>query len=175
MVHRNDITKNIISAQPSEPIIRNLAVLLGVALTAAACGLSSPGASDIAPYVMDDLGQCPLWTISDIRKVDGIAARDSYRVDFTAKLTLTSAPEDTNRNYIQHQGEPGYMGCHVIIPHLATVQNRTVILSKQYDVSGMGELVKSEKGWRLQGELRQYRFMPVAGSASFTIQAPVAQ
>src|SRR4051812_24051256 len=85
---------------------------LSIALSLSGCGLSKPGASDIEPYVMDALGQCQLWTIGDVRKVDGIEQGNEYRVDFTAKLTLKEAPEQAVRSYSQHRMDPNYVGCH---------------------------------------------------------------
>lgn len=64
---------------------RKIAVCVGIAMLLTACGSSKPGASDIEPYVIDQLGQCQLWTISDVRKTHGIEDGATYRVDFTAK------------------------------------------------------------------------------------------
>ena len=137
---------------------RKIAVCVGIAMLLTACGSSKPGASDIEPYVIDQLGQCQLWTISDVRKTDGIEDGATYRVDFTAKLTLKDTPEQALANYGKHQMDPSYVGCHLYISRLITV-TETMSLAKQYEVTGAGILIKSEQGWRLRGEL-QSGFQP---------------
>jgi len=134
-----------------------VAITLGSACILSACGQSKPGASDIEPYVMAELSNCPLWTVSDVRKVDGIATEDSYQVDFSAKLTLNATPEETSRAYVAHERDTAYLGCHLVISQLVDVRLRG-LPTKKYDISGAGELVKSESGWRLRGELVQLGF-----------------
>lgn len=138
---------------------RKIAVCIGIAISLAACGSSKPGASDIAPYVIDQLGQCQLWEISDVRKTDGIEDGQMYRIDFTAKLTLKGTPEQALEIYKKHQMDPTYIGCHLYIARLVTV-TETMSLVKQYGVEGAGLLIKSEQGWRLRGEL-QSGFRPI--------------
>ena len=94
-----------------------VAITLGSAILSA-CGQSKPGASDIEPYVMEELSNCPLWSVSDVRKVDGIATEDSYQVDFSAKLTLKATPEETSRAYVAHERDTAYLGCHLVISQL---------------------------------------------------------
>lgn len=134
-----------------------IAITLGSICVLSACGQSKPGASDIEPYVMAELSNCPLWSVSDVRKVDGIATEDSYQVDFSAKLTLGATPEQTLRRYVDHGKEEAYLGCHFVIAQLSDTRIRG-LPTKKYDISGAGELVKSESGWRLRGELVQLAF-----------------
>lgn len=131
---------------------RKIAVCVGIAILVTACGSSKPGASDIEPYVIEQLGQCQIWTISDVRKTDGIEDGAAYRVDFTAKLTMKETPEQAFEIYKQHGMDPSYMGCHLYIAQLLMVtESRS--LAKQYLVTGAGVLIKSEQGWRLRGEI----------------------
>lgn len=146
---------------------RKMAACIGIALSLAACSLSKPGAADIEPYVMDEFGKCFLWTISDVRKVDGIEEGNAYRVDFTAKLTLKETPEQAVRSYAQHQQDPSNASCYKYDSLLAlmpsdemiakAMESKTVpplLWAKQYEVTGAGILVKSEKGWRLSGDIQ---------------------
>ena len=163
-----------------------VAITLGSACILSACGQSKPGASDIEPYVMAELSNCPLWSVSDVRKLDGIATEDSYQVDFSAKLTLKATPEETSRAYVAHERDTAYLGCHLVISQLVDVRLRG-LPTKKYDISGAGELVKSESGWRLRGELVQLAFMrdatewaevseganrPELGSTTTVVQPP---
>lgn len=136
-----------------------IAALIGIVISLAACGSSKPGASDIEPYVMEQLGQCQLWTISDVRKTDGIEDGGMYRIDFTAQLTLKESPEQAMQSYGKHQMDPNYIGCHMYVSTLVRI-TESMSFAKQYEVSGAGVMVKSEKGWRLNGELRS-SFQPL--------------
>lgn len=136
-----------------------IAIIIGISVSLGACGSSKPGASDIEPYVKEQLGQCQLWTISDVRKTDGIEDGGMYRIDFTAKLTLKESPEQAMQSYGKHQMDPNYIGCHMYIARLVRI-TESMSLEKQYEVSGAGVMVKSEKGWRLNGELRS-SFQPL--------------
>lgn len=171
-----------LSFLPAMNEVMGIAIMLGSICVLSACGQSKPGASDIEPYVMAELSNCPLWSVSDVRKVDGIATDDSYQVDFSAKLTLRATPEQTLRRYVDHGKEAAYLGCHFVIAQLMDVHIRG-LPTKKYDISGAGELVKSESGWRLRGELGQLAFMRDAnewasireeanhpGSASSTVE-----
>lgn len=142
---------------PAMNKVMGIAIMLGSICVLSACGQSKPGASDIEPYVMAELSNCPLWSVSDVRKVDGIATEDSYQVDFSAKLTLGATPEQTLRKYVDHGKEAAYLGCHFVIAQLSDTRIRG-LPTKKYDISGAGELVKSESGWRLRGELVQLAF-----------------
>lgn len=139
---------------------RKLVAGMALLLLVQGCGRSKPTASDIEPYLMAELGQCPLWTISDVRKVDGIAGENSYRVDFAAKLNLKAPPVQSLRLFHQHQADPAYLICHSFTPHLVTLNGRVPTMSSQYEITGAADLVKSEKGWRLKGELHDYTFAP---------------
>ncbi|MDN2677681.1 hypothetical protein [Janthinobacterium sp. SUN033] len=143
---------------PAKNKVLGIAIMLSSACMLSACGKSKPSASDIEPYVMAELSNCPLWSVSDVRKVDGIATEDSYQVDFSAKLTLRATPEQTLRRYVDHGKEAAYLGCHFVIAHLSDTRIRG-LPTKKYEISGAGELVKSESGWRLRGELGQLAFM----------------
>lgn len=143
---------------PAMNKVMGIAIMLGSICVLSACDQSKPGASDIEPYVMAELSNCPLWSVSDVRKVDGIATEDSYQVDFSAKLTLRATPMQTLRRYVDHGKEAAYLGCHFVIAQLSDARIRG-LPTKKYDISGAGELVKSESGWRLRGELGQLAFM----------------
>lgn len=150
---------------PAMNKVMGIAIMLGSICVLSACGQSKPGASDIEPYVMAELSNCPLWSVSNVRKLDGIASEGSYQVDFSSKLTLKATPEEALRRYVEHGKEAAYLGCHFIIAQLSNPGNPT-LLSKSYEVSGAGEMVKSESGWRLTGELFQLAFVPDANAVA---------
>lgn len=132
-----------------------------LALTLQACGSSKPAVSDVEPAVMDLLGQCPLWSVSDLEKTDGIPGAASYRLDFKAKLVLKQSAPDTSRLLVEHQTEPAYLSCHYLLQNLISVEGRMVKLSLKYEVAGAADLVKSEKGWRVSGQLHDFDYTPL--------------
>ena len=159
---------------------RQTIVVIGTVLSLTACGIGKPGASDIEPYIKNALGQCELWTVSDVRKVDGLEDGKSYRVDFTATLAMKQSPEQAFESYLQHKMDPSWIGCHNYISNLAILSpsRDKVTLVKKYDVSGFGMLLKSEQGWRLIGDNLHLEFAPAQGSenaAAATPAPPVAQ
>ena len=129
------------------------AVALAVVLLAA-CD-SKPGTSDIEPYIMDGIGKCPLWTISDLKKVDGIAQGDIYQVEFSATLTFKQEHAKAKQELDAHvkngvTAEGDYEYC---MPQTALYAvNGT---AQQYSMAGVLPMVKSEKGWRLNEQLYQ--------------------
>ena len=105
---------------------------------------------------------------------------------FSAKLTLKATPEQTLLTFMDHQREGAYLGCHFVIAQLMDARIRG-LPTKKYDISGAGELVKSESGWRLKGELVQLAFSrdaaewaavsegpnrPELGSSPTTVRSP---
>jgi hypothetical protein len=153
---------------------RQLIVAIGAVVSLAACDGNKPRSSDIEPYVTNALGQCQLWTISDVRKVDGIEEGKSYRVDFTATLAMRQTPDQAFQSYLQHKMDPSWMGCHVYVSNLAIVSasGKTAEFSKKYEVSGFGMLIKSENGWRLIGDDLHFEFAAVPESASSASPTP---
>lgn len=124
----------------------------------AGCEAPKPGAAEIEPYLVEQLGQCPLWTVSDVTKLDGIADGDAYRVDFAAKMNLKWSSEESIKRVGTDQA---YFACHYFLPHLMNlVLPRRPELLRQYEVHGAGILVKSEQGWRLLRQL-ELEFSPV--------------
>jgi hypothetical protein len=137
--------------------------LVFIALSLAACGASKPGADDIAPFVLQQIGDCPLWDVTEFRKVDGIDQGNEYRVDFAAKLTFK---EDKFKTYlgedITHRTMAPYDKClalGLILMQNGLSPDNPNQIPKQFDVIGSGVLAKSEKGWRLSGHL-DYKFVP---------------
>lgn len=151
--------------------VRRLAAVALIGLSATACS-SKPGAADIEPFVMDELGACKLWDVSHIKKTDGVAQGERYQVDFSAKLTFKASPaevwEDSKR--------PGSLAstpvCNAIFRALLLQsggsfaipepQLKGATLSKQYEVRGSAVVVKSEQGWRLIDELKDLAFEPTS-------------
>ena len=154
----------------STPVRRLTAVAL-IGLTAAACS-SKPGAADIEPFVMDELGACKLWDVSNIKKTDGVAQGDRYQIDFSAKLTFKASPAEIWEEFKRPESLASTPACNAIL--IALIQQpggsfaipepklRGATLSKQYAVRGSAVVVKSEQGWRLIDELKDLAFEPTS-------------
>lgn len=108
---------------------------------------SGPDASAIEPYVMSNIGDCPLWEVSNVQEVDGTSEGRIYRLDFTADLVLKRAPEVIAEEYRDLGWKPVYQSCH---PYTAmmTIENHGNF-SVRYTFAGYGLFVKSKKHWRL--------------------------
>jgi hypothetical protein len=154
----------------SAPVRRLTAVAL-IGLSAAACS-SKPGAADIEPFVMDELGACKLWDVSNIKKTDGVAQGDRYQIDFSAKLTFKASPAEIWEEFKRPESLASTPACNAIL--IALIQQpggsfaipepklRGATLSKQYAVRGSAVVVKSEQGWRLIDELKDLAFEPTS-------------
>ncbi|MGF6182735.1 hypothetical protein ABIB42_003771 [Massilia sp. UYP32] len=161
------ITRSTVS-----PLTRAIAsLLLPLTLVTLTTGCSSkPDASDVEPYVIADLGACALWKISDVSKADGVAENDSYRVDFTAMLTLKDSPEKAWEDSTQPRSVASTQACNIYWVVLLNKGGAVAIpeprlpglsLSKQYKVAGSAVMVKSEKGWQLAQEIGGLTFEPI--------------
>lgn len=148
----------------------SLLIPLSVVTLTAGCS-SKPGASDVEPYVMADLGACPLWEITDVSKADGVAQENSYRVDFTAMLTLKDSPEKAWEDATQPRSIASTQAsCNMYWVVLLRTGGAVAIpeprlpglsLSKQYKVAGSALMVKSERGWQLAQDIGGLTFEPV--------------
>ncbi|MEM8515420.1 hypothetical protein RCH14_004781 [Massilia sp. MP_M2] len=151
---------------------KSTSLIAAIAVTgflSTACS-SKPGSSDIVPFVMDDLGACPLWEIADVKKTDGVAQEPNYQIDFTATLTLKENPvklwEDAKRASAIAWTPACNIYWAVLIQQGGTVpipEPRVpgFSMSEKYSVSGYAVLVKSENGWQLAQEIRGLSFTPI--------------
>lgn len=154
----------------STPVRRLIAVAL-IGLSATACS-SKPGAADIEPFVMDELGACKLWDVSNIKKTDGVAQGERYQIVFSARLTFKASPAEVWEDSKRPESLASTPACNPIL--LALIQQPGgsfaipeprlggATLSKQYEVSGSAVVVKSEQGWRLIDELKYSAFEPTS-------------
>jgi hypothetical protein len=154
-----------------QPTISALLALCTFSASLTGCS-SKPGASDVEPFVMEDLGACPLWKISDVRNTNSVAQGDRYKVDFAATLTFNDSPEKVWEDSKRDRSIASTPACNVYFIVLIqqpggsyALPERQVAgatLSQQYKVAGYATLVKSEKGWQIIDEIRGLSFEPVA-------------
>ena len=130
---------------------RKIAVCVGIAMLLTACGSSKPGASDIEPYLVDNFGKCPLWTLQGVKKTDGVELENAYRLDYSAELTLKDSPENTVKVFLVHEHDPLYTPCTDSITAMVyqMASNGQKTIAKNYVLSGYAGFVKFEKGWRI--------------------------
>lgn len=133
---------------------RRAALALGgvlAALLTTGCGAASPGDAEARNYLNNRFAGCPLWTISNARKVDSIQRGDQYQLDYEATLTLRSDFARTSyagvRNFWDDpRNKPckGEMG-NVVAGMAGAVDLQT----GQTILRGAILLIRSEQGWRL--------------------------
>jgi len=131
-----------------------LAAAAFAAVLLAACN-SKPGASDIEPYIMNGVGRCPLWTISDFKKVDGVPQGDVYQVEFAAKLTFKQEHAKAKEEFHSHANTQTADGDYEYCMSQQALRALELGTAQEYSVSGVLPMVKSENGWRLNEQLYQ--------------------
>lgn len=89
---------------------------------------------------------------------------NEYRVDYTATLRFKDGEAWDSTLYYRN---PKYNGCIMVMSQAFGIPGEGQKITPNLDVSGYGVLVKSEKGWRLRGNLN-YSFAQVAASQSKT-------
>jgi hypothetical protein len=120
-------------------------VLPAIGLIAGCSG--TPGPADIEPYVQGEVGSCPLWTVSNIKKTDGEADGNNYRLDISAELTLKGSSDETSTTYKNNGFRPEFKPCHAYIMHMYSKDGQT--LSQKFVIEGFAIFTKTEKGWRV--------------------------
>ena len=126
--------------------IFRLATALSLVALIAGCS-STPGPDDIEPYVQNEVGSCPLWTVSNIKKTDGAAEGNNYRLDVSAELTLKASSDETSAMYKNNGFRPEFKPCHAYIVHMYSKDGQT--LSQKFAIGGFAIFTKTENGWRL--------------------------
>lgn len=108
---------------------------------------SGPDALVIEPHVMSNIGDCPLWEVSNVQEVDSTSEDRIYRLDFTADLVLKKAPEVTAEEYRYLGWKVAYQSCHPYTALMSIENNGHFAV--RYTVVGYGIFVKSKRHWRL--------------------------
>jgi len=121
------------------------------ALLTTGCGAAAPGNAEAKNFLEGRFSGCPLWTISNARKIDSVQRGDKYQLDYEATLTIR---EDFARStYASVRGfvdDPrnkpcmGEMG-NVVAGMAGAVNPQT----RQTVLRGAVLLIQSEQGWRL--------------------------
>lgn len=132
------------------------------ALLTTGCGAAAPGNAEARNFLEGRFSGCPLWTISNARKIDSVQRGDKYQLDYEATLTIR---EDFARStYASVRGfvdDPrnkpcmGEMG-NVVAGMAGAVNPQT----RQTVLRGAVLLIQSEQGWRLLGRPQEEFVMP---------------
>jgi len=84
---------------------------------------------------------------ADIKKTDGEADGNNYRLDISAELTLKGSSDETSTTYKNNGFRPEFKPCHAYIMHMYSKDGQT--LSQKFVIEGFAIFTKTEKGWRV--------------------------
>lgn len=146
------------------PIHKATLAFVGIvaALLTTGCGAAAPGNAEAKNYLEGRFSGCPLWTISNARKIDSVRRGDKFQLDYEATLTLRDDFARTTyagvRAFVDDlRNKPcmGEMG-NVVAGMAGAVNAQT----RQTVLRGAVLLIQSEQGWRLLGRPQEEFVMP---------------
>jgi hypothetical protein len=121
---------------------------------------SKPDLNDVETALQERYGECPLWTLGNIRRIDGAPNPDGYEVSYSFVLTLKDPGELTGHgaNVTQEDArhiaavtmgdmsDPCFYGA---FPLAAEISQEQAPLANSYRGTGDRVFVQSEQGWHL--------------------------
>lgn len=121
---------------------------------------SNPDLNDVATALHERYGECPLWTLSNVRRIDGAPNRNGYEISYSFVLTvkdpdvLMGHPANLSREDNLHiaaamfgdSSDPCFYG---LFPLSVAAHAEQPPLAHSYQGSGDRIFVRSEQGWHL--------------------------
>lgn len=132
------------------------------ALLTTGCGAAAPGDAEAKNYLEGRFSGCPLWTISNARKIDSVRRDDKYQLDYEATLTLRDDFSRTTyagvRAFVDDPRNKPCMG--EIGNVVAGIAGAVSAQGRQTVLRGAVLLIQSEQGWRILGRPQEEFVMP---------------
>ncbi|WP_233238836.1 hypothetical protein [Bordetella sp. LUAb4] len=127
------------------------AVLLAGAATVTGCSAAAPGDTEAKNYLQNRFGNCPLWTLSNPRKVDVIQRGETYVLMYEASLTFRPDFARTTLAGVEaFVVDPANKVCRGELGMVVSNMAGTVDLNTHRTIlRGAVPLARSEQGWRL--------------------------
>ncbi|CAM2194062.1 protein of unknown function [Paraburkholderia kururiensis] len=118
-----------------------------------------PDLEDVKSALQARYGECPLWTLGNVRRIDGAPNPDGYEVSYSFVLTVKDpdaltghgahvSGEDATHIAAAMFGDTSDPCFYGVFP-LATIASQQQPVSRSYQVSGDRIFVRSEQGWHL--------------------------
>ncbi|MBN3802178.1 hypothetical protein GXB81_03790 [Paraburkholderia sp. Ac-20336] len=119
-----------------------------------------PDLADVKTALQERYGECPLWTLSSVRRIDGAPNADGYEVSYSFVLTLkdlavlTGHGANVSQTDAQHvaavtlgdTSDPCFYGA---FPLAVAISQEQAPLPRSYQGTGDRVFVQSEQGWHL--------------------------
>ena len=153
---------------------------------------SKPDLNDVKSAVQKLYGECPLWTLSSVRRIDGAPNQNGYEISYSFVLTmkdpgvLVGRPANASKEDNLHvaasmfgdSSDPCFYG---LFPLAAAAHQAQLPLSNSYQGSGDRIFAQSEQGWHLNAspvnprDMATYdQFGPIDDAAAAALQASSA-
>jgi hypothetical protein len=121
---------------------------------------STPDLNDVKAALHARYGECPLWTLSHVRRIDGAPNSDGYEISYSFALTLkdpgalTGHGTNVTQEDVRHigaaavgdTGDPCFYGT---FPLAVVISQAQPPLPSSYQGTGDRVFVHSEQGWHL--------------------------
>lgn len=137
---------------------------------------SKPNLNDVKAVVQDQFGDCPLWTVRDIRRVDGMPIQKPGQAFYGVKSSFILAIKDADAiNVAARNNFKAPENCNLqVIMQLVELgpfdeqQPPNAKLAARYQVDEADAFVRSEQGWHLPNIERAsiHTFTPLPDSDS---------
>lgn len=153
---------------------------------------SKPDLNDIKTALQERYGECPLWTLGSVRRIDGASNPDGYEVSYSFVLTLKDPGELIGHGANVTQEDARYIAAVTMgdtsdpcfygaFPLAAVISQEQAPLANRYQATGDRIFVQSEQGWHLNTAPPNPRdpstydqFAPIDDATAAALQASLA-
>lgn len=158
-------------------------------------GRSKPDLNDIRMALQERYGECPLWTLSNVRRIDGAPNQNGYEISYSFVLTvkdpnvLLGPGTNVSKEDAQHitaamfgdTSDPCFYGVFPLSPPVVAAHQQQQPLPHSFQGSGDRIFIQSERGWHLDTSPPNPRdpatydqFAPIDDATAAAMQASVA-
>ncbi|MCA8258265.1 hypothetical protein LGM89_33810 [Burkholderia sp. AU31624] len=121
---------------------------------------SKPDLNDVKTALQERYGECPLWTLGNVRRIDGAPNPDGYEVSYSFVLTLKDpgelighganvSEEDARHIAAVTMGDVSDPCFYGAFPLAAVISQEQAPVPRSYQGTGDRVFVQSEQGWHL--------------------------
>jgi hypothetical protein len=156
---------------------------------------SKPDLNDVRTALQERYSECPLWTLSSVRRIDGAPNQNGYEISYSFVLTvkdpnaLLGPGANVSKDDAQHlaaamfgdTSDPCFYGVFPLSPLVVAAHQQQQPLPRSFQGSGDRIFVQSERGWHLDTSPPNPRdpatydqFSPIDDATAAAMQASAA-